>query len=44
MAQKPAAAEFSGVIVGEIVEAEQHPDADKLNYLPGLTMVRSKFR
>src|SRR5690606_12616637 len=26
----PAAGEFSGVIVGEIVSAEQHPDADKL--------------
>ena len=25
-----AAGEFSGVIVGEIVSAEQHPDADKL--------------
>lgn len=27
---EPAAAEFSGVVVGEIVAAEQHPDADKL--------------
>lgn len=27
---EPAAAEFSGVIVGEIIEAQQHPDADKL--------------
>ena len=26
----PAAGEFSGVIVAEIVTAEQHPDADKL--------------
>lgn len=26
----PAAGEFSGVVVGEIVSAEQHPDADKL--------------
>src|SRR5210317_1721851 len=26
----PAAGEFSGVIVAEIVKAEQHPDADKL--------------
>ena len=26
----PAAGEFSGVIVGEIISAEQHPDADKL--------------
>lgn len=29
-AVEPVAAEFSGVIVGEIVSAEQHPDADKL--------------
>ena len=27
---EPAAAEFSGVVVGEIVSIEQHPDADKL--------------
>jgi len=27
---EPAAAEFSGVVVGEILSAEQHPDADKL--------------
>ncbi|MGS2722685.1 phenylalanine--tRNA ligase subunit beta [Porticoccus sp. GXU_MW_L64] len=27
---EPAAAEFSGVVVGEIVAIEQHPDADKL--------------
>ncbi len=26
----PAAGDFSGVVVGEIVSAEQHPDADKL--------------
>ena len=26
----PAAGEFSGVVVGEILAAEQHPDADKL--------------
>lgn len=26
----PAAGQFSGVIVGEILSAEQHPDADKL--------------
>ena len=26
----PVAGEFSGVVVGEIVEAVQHPDADKL--------------
>ena len=26
----PAAGVFSGVVVGEIVSAEQHPDADKL--------------
>ena len=26
----PAAGEFSGVVVGEILSAEQHPDADKL--------------
>ncbi|UAW99799.1 phenylalanine--tRNA ligase subunit beta [Halopseudomonas nanhaiensis] len=26
----PAAGEFSGVVVGEIISAEQHPDADKL--------------
>ncbi|HEX5515323.1 MAG TPA: phenylalanine--tRNA ligase subunit beta, partial [Gammaproteobacteria bacterium] len=26
----PAAAEFSGVIVAEIIDCEQHPDADKL--------------
>ena len=27
---EPAAQTFSGVVVGEIVSAEQHPDADKL--------------
>ena len=27
---EPVAAEFSGVIVGEVVECGQHPDADKL--------------
>jgi len=27
---EPAAAEFSGVVVGEILSTEQHPDADKL--------------
>ncbi len=27
---EPAAAQFSGVVVGEILSAEQHPDADKL--------------
>jgi len=27
---EPAAASFSGVIVGEILSAEQHPDAEKL--------------
>ena len=27
---EPAAAKFSGVVVGEIVAIEQHPDADKL--------------
>ncbi|MEH6389986.1 phenylalanine--tRNA ligase subunit beta [Pseudomonas profundi] len=26
----PAAGEFSGVVVGEIISTEQHPDADKL--------------
>ncbi len=26
----PVAGEFSGVVVGEIISAEQHPDADKL--------------
>ena len=26
----PVAGEFSGVVVGEILSAEQHPDADKL--------------
>lgn len=26
----PVAGEFSGVVVGEVVECEQHPDADKL--------------
>lgn len=29
-AVEPAAGEFSGVVVGEIISAEQHPDADKL--------------
>ena len=27
---EPAAAEFSGVVVGEVLEMEKHPDADKL--------------
>ncbi len=27
---EPAAPEFSGVVVGEVLEAEQHPNADKL--------------
>ena len=27
---EPAAQAFSGVVVGEIISAEQHPDADKL--------------
>jgi hypothetical protein len=31
----PAAGEFSGVIVGEVLSTEQHPDADKLACLPG---------
>src|SRR3546814_12787846 len=26
----PAAGEFSGVVVGEVLSTEQHPDADKL--------------
>ncbi len=29
-AVEPVAGEFSGVIVGQIISAEQHPDADKL--------------
>ena len=29
-AVEPVAGEFSGVVIGEILEAEQHPDADKL--------------
>ncbi|MEM8594657.1 MAG: phenylalanine--tRNA ligase subunit beta, partial [Pseudomonadota bacterium] len=29
-AVEPVATEFSGVVVGEIVSIEQHPDADKL--------------
>lgn len=29
-AVEPVAGDFTGVVVGEIVEAEQHPDADKL--------------
>jgi len=29
-AVEPAAAEFNGVVVGEVVECGQHPDADKL--------------
>ena len=29
-AVEPVAGEFSGVVVGEILSAEQHPDADKL--------------
>ncbi len=28
---EPAAPAFSGVVVGEIIECEKHPDADKLN-------------
>lgn len=28
---EPAGAEFSGVVVGQIVEINKHPDADKLN-------------
>src|SRR5690554_2222226 len=28
---EPAAGEFSGVVVGEVVTKEQHPDADKLS-------------
>lgn len=28
---QPAAAEFSGVVVGEVLAMETHPDADKLN-------------
>ena len=31
----PVAADFSGVIVGEVVECGQHPDADKLRDTPG---------
>ncbi|MCF1439814.1 MAG: hypothetical protein LPD71_14055, partial [Shewanella sp.] len=27
---EPVAADFSGVVVGEVVECGQHPDADKL--------------
>ncbi len=27
---RPAAPPFSGIVIGEIVEAEQHPDADRL--------------
>ncbi|MEK8024892.1 phenylalanine--tRNA ligase subunit beta [Pseudaquabacterium rugosum] len=27
---RPAAPSFSGIVIGEIVEAEQHPDADRL--------------
>jgi phenylalanyl-tRNA synthetase beta chain len=27
---EPAAADFSGVVVGEVITVEQHPDADKL--------------
>ena len=27
---EPAAADFSGVLIGEVVECSQHPDADKL--------------
>ncbi len=30
-AVESVAAEFSGVVVGEVVEMEKHPDADKLN-------------
>lgn len=29
-AVEPVAAQFSGVVVGEVLETEQHPDADKL--------------
>jgi len=28
---EPAAGNFSGVVVGEVVKAEQHPNADKLS-------------
>src|SRR5690554_8221197 len=28
---EPVAGEFSGVVVGEVVTKEQHPDADKLS-------------
>src|SRR5690554_1655772 len=28
---EPAAGEFNGVVVGEVVTKEQHPDADKLS-------------
>ena len=30
----PVAEIFSGVVVGEIVECGQHPDADKLHNIP----------
>ncbi|MCB1727373.1 MAG: hypothetical protein KDI22_08075, partial [Gammaproteobacteria bacterium] len=30
-AVEPAAAIFSGVVVGEVLTREQHPDADKLS-------------
>ncbi|MEW8092558.1 MAG: phenylalanine--tRNA ligase subunit beta, partial [Candidatus Thiodiazotropha endolucinida] len=28
---EPVAAEFNGVVVGEVLSREQHPDADKLS-------------
>ena len=30
-AVEPVAAQFSGVVVGKVIEMEKHPDADKLN-------------
>ena len=30
-AVEPAAQEFNGVVVGEVLSREQHPDADKLS-------------
>ena len=32
---EPVAGAFSGVVVAEIISAEQHPDADKLRVVPG---------
>lgn len=29
--EKPVAPEFSGIVVGEVIECERHPDADKLS-------------